>query len=404
MRIAFHTQYYPPEMGAPQVRLSELAKRFVERGHEVFVLTAMPNYPTGQIYPGYGGLYCREKRDGVTVVRSYVYPANSTKIGKRLANYFSFALSSLAIGTFTLPKLDFLLTESPPPFTSLTGLMLSRLKGARWILNVADLWLEGAIRLGMICEGQSVRTVRAVESAFYKKAWLVSGQSREILESVARSVPQAQTYHLSNGVDTRRFNPGLRSKESRIELGNGNGCLAIYAGLHGVAQGLDQVLGAAEKLRDMEDLHIVLIGDGPEKKSLIEQARLMSLKNVEFRNPYPNDAIPAMLASCDIALVPLKDQFAGAVPSKLYEAMGTGLPVVMVAGGEAGDILQRAKAGVVVAPGDIETLAGTLRVLARAPGKRAELGENGRQAAVTLYDRQSIADRFIDFLENAARG
>ena len=339
----------------------------------------------------------------MTVVRSYVYPANGAKIRSRLANYFSFALSSTVVGTFALPRADFVLTENPPPFSSVTGFLLSKLKGARWILNVADLWLEGAVRLGMIGEGHTVRTMRAVENLFYRKAWLVSGQSREILESVVRSVPEAPTYHLSNGVDTRRFNPGLRSKDIRIALGDGQGCVAVYAGLHGIAQGLDQVLGAAGRLQDMKDLCIVLIGDGPEKKALMKQARLLNLRNVKFMDPYPNHAIPAVLASADIALVPLKDRFAGAVPSKLYEAMGAGLPVVMVAGGEASDILQKAKAGVVVPPGDVETLANVLRALSRDPEVRAKLGANGRQAAVTLFDRQSIADRFIDFLENALR-
>jgi glycosyltransferase involved in cell wall biosynthesis len=340
----------------------------------------------------------------VTVVRSYVYPANGAKIRSRLANYLSFALSSTAAGAFALPKVDFVLTESPPPFLNFTGFLLSKLKRGRWILNVADLSLEGAIRLGMIREGHTVKALRAVDNFFYRKAWLVSGQSREILESVLRSSPEAHTYHLSNGVDTRRFNPGLGSKDIRIALGDGQGCLAVYAGLHGIAQGLDQVLDAAAMLQDMKDLSIVLIGDGPEKKTLVKHARLSNLKNIRFLDPYPNHAIPAILASADIALIPLREQFAGAVPSKLYEAMGSGLPVVMVAGGEAGDILQKAKAGMVIPPGDVEALASALRLLARDREKRVELGKNGRQAAITLFDRRSIADKFIDFLEKAARG
>ena len=205
-------------------------------------------------------------------------------------------------------------------------------------------------------------------------------------------------------MDTRRFNPGLGSKDIRIALGDGQGCLAVYAGLHGIAQGLDQVLDAAAMLQDMKDLSIVLIGDGPEKKTLMKHARLSNLRNIRFLDPYPNHAIPAILASADIALIPLKDQFAGAVPSKLYEAMGAGLPVVMAAGGEAGDILQKAKAGMVIPPGDVEALASALRLLARDREKRVELGKNGRQAAVTLFDRKSIADKFIDFLEKARPG
>lgn len=401
MRLAILTQYYPPEMGAPQVRLSELARRFVERGHEVVVLTAMPNYPGGRIYPGYGGLVRREERDGALVIRSYIHPSNSLKPRSRLANYFSFVLSSLAVGVPALSKVDFLLTENPPMFLGLSGFILSRLKRARWIMNVADLWLEGALRLGIIRDGHSLKMARALETFFYRKAWLVSGQSKEILHSVHQSYPEASTYHLSNGVDTRRFSPEHRSSDIRKELGNGTGCVAVYGGLHGAAQGLDQVIRAAARLRDMNGLTIVLVGDGPEKKTLIGQAHQLNLANVRFLDPYPNDRMPSVLASADIALVPLKDQFAGAVPSKLYEAMGAGLPVVMVAGGEAAQILQEAKAGMVVPPGDVETLANVLHDLAHDRERRLQLGMNGRHAAVARFDRRAIADKFIDFLENS---
>ncbi len=402
MRIAIHTQYYPPEIGAPQARLSALAKRLAERGHEVFTLTAMPNYPTGRIYSGYGGLIRREKRDGVTIIRSYIYPTNSRTVRSRLASAFSFTFFSLMAGAFALSKLDFLLTESPPPFLGFTGFLLSKLKGARWILNIADLWLEGAVRLNLVHEGIGVKMVRAMEKFFYKRAWLVTGQTREILERITQCAPGVETYHFSNGVDTRRFHPRLRSREFRIGVGNDQDCIAVYAGLHGIAQGLDQVLRAAARLRDMKNLRFVLIGDGPEKKRLVEQAQLMKLENVQFLSPCSHEVMPAILASADIALVPLRDRFAGAVPSKLYEAMGVGLPVVMAAAGEARDILQNANAGVVVPPGNDEALANALRFLAYERDKGVEMGKNGRQAAVSLFDRQAIADRFIDLLECAA--
>lgn len=133
MRFGLLTQYYPPELGAPQARLSELAARLVARGHEVVVLTAMPNYPGGEIYPGYGGLVRWEEQTGVRILRSFIYPSQSLGLVKRMASYLSFVSSSLVAGSLLLPRLDFLMTESPPLFLGISGFLLSRLKGARWI-------------------------------------------------------------------------------------------------------------------------------------------------------------------------------------------------------------------------------------------------------------------------------
>src|SRR5215470_12054633 len=121
MRIGILTQYYPPEVGAPQARLSDLARRLQARGHEVFVLTAMPSYPTGRIFPSYGGFFRREVIDGVTVLRSAIYPTKSAGMVRRLLNYFSFVFSSLVVGLVKLPRVDYLLTESPPLFLGVSG-------------------------------------------------------------------------------------------------------------------------------------------------------------------------------------------------------------------------------------------------------------------------------------------
>ena len=399
MRLGILTQYYPPEIGAPQGRLSQLARRFDERGHEVFVLTAMPNYPRGQIYPGYGGLFHREERDGVSVIRTYIYPTKSVGITRRLVNYFSFVCSSLIIGAMALPTVDYLVTESPPLFLGISGYLLSRMKRARWILNVSDLWLEGAVRLGVIGEGWSLRMSRVLEAFCYRNAWLVTGQSREILEDIQRGFPNVATYHLSNGVDTNLFCPEARSPSARRELADGEARIAIYAGLHGVPQGLEQVLEAAARLQDLDNFCIVFVGDGPEKERLVKHSQSLGLSNVRFLDPYPHDAMPALLTSADIALVPLKNRLPGAVPSKLYEAMGAGLPVVLVAEGEAADIVRETRAGVVVTPGDVKSLALVLRNLAENAELRNQLGTSGRHAAVVHFDRQAIADAFIDFLE-----
>ncbi len=405
MKVGILTQYYPPEMGAPQARLSHLAEQFARRGHEVVVLTAMPNYPRGRIFAGYGGFVRRETREGVSVIRCWLYPTTDVGLVPRLASYFSFVFSSILVGTFALPKLDYLLTESPPLFLGISGYLLARRTGARLIFNVSDLWPESAVVLGAVSEGWGLEVARRLEAFCYRKAWLVTGQSREILESIRRRFPEVAVYHLSNGVDTDLFRPERRSSAARARFFDGRGseasCVALYAGLHGMAQGLEQILEAAARLKDVAALEFALVGDGPLKKELRERSGALGLENVRFLDARPREEMPELVASADLALVPLKMSIPGAVPSKIYEAMGAGVPIVLVAAGEAADIVGRSEAGVAVPPGDVAALEAAIRALAGNPERRAKLGRSGRDAAVRDFDRIGIADRFAAHLEGA---
>lgn len=399
MRIAILSQYYAPEIGAPQTRLFELAKRFMENGHEVHVLTAMPNYPRGKIYPGYSGLLKHEIKKDIRITRTYVYATKSINIFARLVNYFSFVISSLIFGILFLPKMDYLITESPPIFLGVSGYLLSRIKRARWLFNVSDLWPDSALRLGIIKNDWRFKLGRLLESLCYRKAWLVTGQSKEIIEGIKLRDHAVATYLVSNGADTMMFSPRKRTKEIREKLCKNKSCIAVYAGLHGVAQGLEQVLEAACQLKDLNDLAIVFIGDGTEKEYLIKRAAQLKLNNVNFIEPCGHEEMPAILASSDIAIVPLKMTLPGAIPSKLYEAMASGLPVVLVSEGEAAEIVKNANAGMVVSPQDVNSLSLAIRTLAKDPNKRYEMGNNGRLAVIKNFDRREINNRFVKFLE-----
>jgi glycosyltransferase involved in cell wall biosynthesis len=399
MHLVICTQYYPPEVGAPQNRLSELARLFVLSGHSVTVLTAMPNYPSGRIHKGYGGWWRRESIDGVNVLRTLIYPTQSTGFLKRLASYFSFVFSSAFCGSFLLQRADFLLVESPPLFLGLSGWWLSRLKRARLIFNVSDLWPESAVELGFIRRDGALHKLSSrLESFCYKRAWLVTGQSKSIIANIQKRFPRSQTYHLSNGVDVKRFaqRDGFQARAA-LQL-NGD-CVALYAGLHGVAQGLSQVLEAAESLSGEPHLKFVLVGDGPEKQMLIAAAHARGLENIEFLSPRPATEMPALIAAADIVLVPLKSFISGAVPSKLYEAMASGKPVVLVAEGEGAEIVQEHRAGVTVKPGDINGLAAAVKRLANDAPSRRTFGENGKRAAEQHFDRDNLVDRFRELLE-----
>ncbi len=332
-----------------------------------------------------------------------MYPHQGVGLVGRLANYFSFALTSLLFGALFLPPVDYVFTESPPLFLGLSGYALSRIKRARWIFNVSDLWPESAVRLGILKPGWALSAASRLEAFCYRRAWLVTGQSREILKSVETRFPSTRTYHLSNGVDAEDFHPRRRSEEARRELLRLAGvsepaCVAVYAGLHGVAQGLEQILESAARLRHRPEIQILMVGEGPTKRALQGKATELGLERVRFLEALPRESVPSLLAASDVAIVPLKLHLPGAVPSKIYEAMGVGIPIVLVAQGEPVEIVESAGAGVAVRPGDAAGLAAVLERLAGDTPLRRRLGLAGRRAAETRFDRRRIAEEFARFL------
>lgn len=399
MHLVILSQYFPPEIGAPQARLSELAARFADRGHRVTVLTAMPNYPEGRVQAGYGGLFCRERQGRVQVIRTWIYATNSLGTARRLASYLSFVASAMFFGTFLLPAADFVLVESPPLFLGIAGYWLSRLKGARLIFNVSDLWPDSVVRLGKLRPGSAAhRFALWLERIFYLKAWMITGQGRGILDDIGRRFPATRRFLVSNGVDPALFSRQRRSARLRTELGEGRSCIAMYPGLHGLAQGLEQVVDAAAQLRDLSDLMILFVGDGAEKPALQQRARELGVDNVRFLEPMPRVRMPELVASADIMIVPLRVHLPGAIPSKIYEAMASEVPVLLAADAEPAAIVERTGCGVVVPMGQPSALALALRRLHDDPALRRRLGENGRSAAETEFNRDRIVGRFIESL------
>jgi len=374
--------------------------RATQQGHLVTVLTAMPNYPKGKIYHGYSGFFRREQIDGVQIIRTCIYPTQKTDFIRRLTNYFSFVFSSAIFGSFSIRQVDYLLTESPPLFLGLAGFILSRINGSRWIFNVSDLWPKTAVMLGVIERGGFASRLSAWLEAFcYQQAWLVSGQSKSIIEDISHRFPQCKTFHFSNGVDTNKFGTHHETGSTRRHVKLIDEFTIIYAGLHGIAQGLDQIIELAAQLEDYGNIRFVLIGDGPEKKKLIKLAERRNTSSVTFLDPCPKDEIPAFLASANAVLVPLKKYIPGAVPSKLYEAMASERPIILVAEGEAADIVNKTKSGIVIKPGDIMGIKNAILEIYNNPELRCRLGKNGREAAERDFDRTRIVDRFLDYLE-----
>jgi glycosyltransferase involved in cell wall biosynthesis len=400
VRILILTQYYPPETGAPQNRLSDLARRLKEFGHTVVILTALPNYPRGEIFRAYRGrLRMEEELAGIRVVRAWIYATKSKNFTQRLFNYFSFVLSSIALGFWKVGPQEVVIVESPPLFLGISGFLLSFFKHARLVLNISDLWPDSAIAMGILNNRCLVRLSRWLEEFLYRHSFLVTGQTRGIVENIRSRIADKKVALITNGVDVEAYTLAGASvdKEAiRREFGLGSEFVVGYAGLHGLAQGLETVLHAARLVAGRANVTFVFFGDGPEKKNLTSLAQQLGLTNVLFFASEETRRMPAIIASFDLALVPLRrlDLFKGALPSKMFEAMAAAVPIIVTIDGEARELVERAQAGIVVEPEDPEALATAILQLRNDPNRLKTLGVNGRDYVVEHYNRRKIARQF----------
>ena len=362
MRIVVLTQNFPPEVGATAARLHRMTRSLAERGHQVTVITAMPNYPTGRIFDAYRGkLRSEDEVDGVRVIRTWIYPSKSAFSLPRLVSYASFTLSSLLLGVWGLGRQDIMLFDTPPLPLVPTGLAIGSITGARVIMNVSDIWPEMALQLGYPIGKTSLWALKRLESFGYRRSDVVTATTETARELIGRRFPSVRTAVIGNGADLSMFNPSHRSHEVRESLGVGpTDFLVGYFGLHGLFQGLDVVVEAAEKLRDVPTIKVVMVGDGPCKKSIVELAERKGLNNLRFIDLADQERIPSLLASCDASLVPLAAEFPSTIPSKVYEILASGVPVVISKGCEGARLVEEGNAGRTFRPGDSDELANVL--------------------------------------------
>jgi len=397
-RLLLLTQYFPPEIGAAQTRLFELGQELSRLGWDVEVLTALPNYPTGRVFEGYNvRTPLREAVGRLSVVRVPLRPGQKGFVN-RLICYFSFVRSAIYWGARLCSKPDVLFVESPPLFIGYAAVALSKHWDVPFVFNVSDLWPESAKCMGVVKNRLLLTLSEALELSYYRRAALVTGTSDEIVASVRRRCSSTDAEVITNGVDLDRFGPRFADDESRSLLGTQDRVTFIYAGVMGIAQGLDLMLDVAAAVRDLSHVQFVLVGDGAERESLKRRIEVENLQNVRLVQAQPKERIPALLAASGVVFHALKFRIPGAVPSKIYEAMASGLPILFAGGGEGARRILEARAGLVIPYGDVRGLAEAVRRLVSAPALRQRLGEAGRLAAERLYSRKQIASRLHHLL------
>jgi glycosyltransferase involved in cell wall biosynthesis len=397
MRVTLLTHYYPPEVGAPQARLSALARGLSRRGVEVTVHTGFPHYPDGVIQPPYRNRpWLTEGEDGVRVVRSAIYPAPNRGFGRRIANHVSFALSAVATARASGPA-DAVIVETPPLLLAGSSIAYARAKSAALVVNVSDMWPDSAVALGTLRRPRLVGAARRLEHACYRAADVIVCPTRGIEIALGElDEARGKVHRIPPSVDPELFPAAPPRRNGAFKV--------LYAGTVGMSQGVGTLMDAAELLDGKAEIEIVIAGDGAEGPELRRRLAQDRLRNVTMLGRVPHERIPELYAEADAAVVLLRDKplFEGALPTKMFEAMSAGRALVLSAAGEAAVLVEKASCGLVVPPERPNELAAALADLARDRERAGRLGEAGRQAVVEGYSREQAFDRWYGLLTSLA--
>ncbi len=412
MRIVYVSQYFPPEMGAPAARASELARHWARMGEDVTVLTGFPNHPTGKLRPEYRArfrrLVCRETVDGAKVVRSWLAPLPNRKGWERMVNYSSFAFSSAMTGSF-LRRPEIVIGSSPQLLVALSAWWISRVQRAPFIFEVRDLWPESLAAVGVADSSSRLhRTLSAIAGFLYRNADHVVVVTPAFKQHLIEhwNVPAGKISIVSNGVETGIFSPAAVGDGWRRRLGLDGKFIVAYIGTMGNAHGLETILKCAAHVRDSApECVFLVVGEGAERQRFLAQLEEARLENVVVLDQQPREQVPGLIAACDACLVLLKasDVFRTVIPTKMLEFMSCARPVVLGVDGQARQLLESASAGIAIPPEDPVALAEAIERLRSAPENCAQFGESGRRYILKNFSREQTARDYVGVLRDVLR-
>lgn len=387
MHILLLSQYFPPEAGSAAAKIAEMAHYLTGRGHRVSVVSQVPCYPAGVVYPGYeGAWFRREEQQGVRISRTWSYASPERgKFKPRLLNYATFMVTAMA-GIYTGPRPDIVMVYSPPLLLGLTAALASLAWRCPFVFWVNDLWPQAALHLGFMQEGPLYQAASALERFIYRHAARIFVYSQRMLEEVvADGACRAKIESHPLWIDTEVFHPDpAGSARIREQYGWGDKFVILYGGNIGLAQGLDVFVECARLLREKPNIHFVMVGSGVEKDNLESLARDYGLTNLEFIGQQPKEQVLAYFSAADILFAHLKaaPHRVGTVPEKILAYMACGRPVLMAAQeGAAADVIRDHGCGVAIPPDDPEALAQAILALSDQRPDIDTMGSRGRRAA-----------------------
>lgn len=401
MKILFVTQHFPPERGAVR-RIFEFARYFSRQGHDVSVLTAMPNYPDGILPEEYKGkFFCSETMDGVKVFRSWVLPASNSQPKKRMLGFITFLFSSI-VNSFRLKDdFDVVIASSPPVTTPLIGWILSKLKKARYVLEIRDLQPESSEDFGNLSRSPFTRALKKYMHYMYKKADSIVAVTEGIADFLKKLVDPNKVITVKSGVSDEFIDAD--SNGIRQRFGWEEKYLVLYAGTLGWAHSLETFIEAARHLHDQKDIIFTFVGDGQKREVLEGMVRDYGLKNVEFVGVQPLESIPYFLQASDVLVHSMKEVpvTKGSLPSKLFEYMASGKPIIYGSSeGEAVDELDKAGGALSFQCEDHNRLSELILKLRSGEIDGGDLGQKYHDHAKANHSRELWAKKYMNFLQD----
>ena len=407
MQITILTQYYPPEFGAASIYWGKLAQLLADDGHQITVLTSVPNYPTGIIPNDYRGKWFFREHDGaVNIIRVSVFATPKKNPRTRLLNQISFMCMAAIRGTFSR-RADVLIVESHPLFVCLTAGWLKRIKGMPIVLNVSDLWPESAVATGALRpDSLIVKIAEHVERWAYSDATHIIAMTRGVQDGINKvhQRPERVTM-LYNSVDLDRFRSVTEAARAAIRkrFGLEGQFVAAHVGNMSLTYDLNLILNVAAEL---PEITFVFAGGGSQQDYLSERIATLKLANVRMLGLLPYEEMPAFWAVTDICLIALGDHSVagGTMPAKLFEAMATGTPIVAAIRGEGEGVLREAGAGIPTPIGDVQMMTDAVRSLYRNPQQLQKISAAGQTYAKQHFSMQHSKRAFLDVIENVLLG
>src|SRR5882724_8928410 len=394
-------------MGAPAARAAELARHWVDEGHEVTVLTGFPNHPTGVVPPEYRSqfwrLVTRRMWNGVHLIRTWLLPFPNRKPYERMLNYGSFFASSAITGLFT-SKPDVLIATSPQLLVALSGWWLAFVKRVPFVFEVRDLWPESLAAVG-VGDGNSllIRILGKIAGFLYRRASAIVVVTEAFKTFLVANwgVPVEKVFVVENGVETEMFAPQPDRESKKKELGTEGKFLVCYTGTMGLAHGLETLIEAASALQTRNPrVQFLLIGEGADRERIVSLAEQRGLTNLKFLGQQPRENSPAFISASDACLVMLKkaELFKTVIPTKMLEFMSCARPIILAVDGQAREIMDAAQAGIFVEPENVRELVEAIEKLASDPASCATLGQNGREYIVRKFSREQTSRDYIEVL------
>lgn len=403
VHILFLTDNFPPEVNAPASRTFEHCRRWVAKGHRVTVVTCAPNFPLGQVFGGYRNrLWQSEEIAGIRVIRVWTFITRNEGFVKRVLDYLSFMVMGFVAALF-VRRVDLVIGTSPQFFTACAAYVTSRVRRRPWVFELRDLWPESIHAVGAMKASRVLRMLEDLELFLYRKADAIIAVTHSFKDNlIARGIDGTKIEVVTNGVDTTRFSYRPKDRALEAELGLAGKFVVGYVGTHGLAHGLGTLLDTAallQKQGEAEHVRILMLGDGAQRAELEKRAIAEGLEAVRLVSTVPKDEVARYWSLLDASVIHLKrsDLFKTVIPSKMFECMAMGLPILHGIEGESARIVEETGCGVLFEPENAQALYDRIISLKNDESLRARLREGGI-AAATNYDRGHLADEMLDHL------